>query len=40
MWQLQAKGKWEEESWRLELAADSKQWSDRLLEMSGLLTVS
>ncbi len=40
LWQLHSKNRWDEESWRLELAAHSKQWSDRLLEMSGLLTVS
>jgi hypothetical protein len=40
LWQLQSKNRWDEESWRLELSADSKQWSERLLEMSGLLTAS
>jgi hypothetical protein len=40
LWQLQSKNRWDDESWRLELVADSKQWADRLLEMSGLLTVS
>lgn len=37
LWQLQSRNRWDEESWRLELAADSKHWSERLLEMSGLL---
>lgn len=37
LWQLQANKKWYDEDWRLELAANSRQWSERLLEMSGLL---
>ena len=37
LWQLQSKNRWNDESWRLELAADSRRWSERLFEMSGLL---
>jgi hypothetical protein len=37
LWQLQANKKWYDEGWRLELADQSKQWSERLLDMSGLL---
>lgn len=37
LWQLQSQSKWHDESWRLKLAADAKQSSERLLEMSGLL---
>ena len=36
-WQLKAQTEWSNESWRNSLAADSRQWSERLLEMSGLL---
>lgn len=37
LWQLQANEKWYDKEWRVELASNSKQWSERLLEMSGLL---
>lgn len=37
MWQRQSQTEWEHESWRNGLATDAKQWSERLLEMSGLL---
>ncbi len=37
LWQLQANKKWHDEGWRSELAANSKKWSVRLLDMSGLL---
>jgi hypothetical protein len=37
LWQLQANKKWHDEEWRLTLASNSKKWSERLLEMSGLL---
>ncbi len=40
LWQLQSRKNWSTESWRNELAADSKQWSERLLGMSGLLDAS
>jgi len=36
-WQLKAPTEWSDESWRNKLVADSKEWSERLLEMSGLL---
>ena len=38
LWQLQSHKKWHDESWRLELVAKSKEWSQRVLEMSGLLS--
>ncbi|MFQ5864673.1 MAG: hypothetical protein ACE5IW_05525 [bacterium] len=40
LWQLKAQTEWSDESWRNRLAADSRQWSERLLEMSGLLKVN
>lgn len=36
-WQQQAESNWRDEAWRNALAADARQWSERLLEMSGLL---
>ncbi|NIT60485.1 MAG: hypothetical protein GWN00_31065 [Aliifodinibius sp.] len=39
LWELQTKNKWYDKGWRLKLASRSKQWSERLLEMSGLLEV-
>ena len=40
LWQLHARKNWAIENWRKEIAADSRQWSERLLKMSGLLDVS
>lgn len=40
LWQLQSQTEWDNENWRNGLAVDSRQLSERLLEMSGLLTVS
>jgi hypothetical protein len=40
MWQLQSKNRWDDESWRIELAVESERWSERLLEMSGLLNAN
>ena len=37
LWQLQANKKWYDKEWRSILASNSKQWSERLLKMSGLL---
>jgi hypothetical protein len=37
LWQLQANKTWYDEDWRLKLSSNSKQWSERLLDMSGLL---
>lgn len=39
LWQLQAQTEWENEIWRSRFVADSRQWSERLLEMAGLLTL-
>ncbi len=36
-WQLKARTEWRNESWRNRLITDSRLWSERLLEMSGLL---
>jgi hypothetical protein len=36
--QLQSETKWNDSSWRSELAIQSRQWSERILKMSGLLT--
>jgi hypothetical protein len=40
LWQLQSQTEWDNVNWRNDLAVGSRQLSDRLLEMSGLLTVS
>ena len=40
LWQLQSQKDWANETWRTDFAADAKQWSERLLEMSGLLDAS
>lgn len=37
LWQLYADKKWRDDTWRSELIALSQQWSQRILEMSGLL---
>lgn len=37
VWELQAHDKWEDETWRLTLAAKAERWSQRILDMSGLL---
>ncbi|MFQ5633688.1 MAG: hypothetical protein ACE5I1_33400 [bacterium] len=36
-WQVQAQTEWDNESWGNRLITDSRQWSERLLETSGLL---
>ncbi len=37
IWEIQSHSKWQNHLWRSELAAKSKQWSNRILQMSGLL---
>jgi hypothetical protein len=37
LWSLQAPDQWQDESWRLALASESERWSQRVLDMSGLL---
>lgn len=36
-WQIQSHKKWNDQNWRTELAEQSREWSQRLLKMSGLL---
>ena len=36
-WELQSHKEWKNMQWRQELERKSKQWSERLLDMSGLL---
>jgi hypothetical protein len=37
LWGLQSADKWHEENWRRALAAESERWSNRVIEISGLL---
>ncbi len=37
LWHLQSHDRWQDQSWRLAPAAESEQWSQRVLEMAGLL---
>jgi hypothetical protein len=37
LWDLESQHNWRDESWRNMLANNAQQWSQRLLEMSGLL---
>lgn len=37
VWELQSQTKWQNHLWRSELTDKSKQWSFRILQMSGLL---
>jgi len=37
LWQLQSNNKWNDNSWRSELIDQSQQWSQRILQMSGLI---
>ena len=39
-WEIQSKDRWDNKLWRQELMNESRQWSERLLGMSGLLEVS
>ena len=36
LWQIQSDKQWNNESWRTELSSQSQQWSQRILQMSGL----
>ena len=36
IWQIQSNEKWNDNLWRSELATQSEQWSQRILQMSGL----
>ncbi|MDZ7289758.1 MAG: hypothetical protein ONB44_06980 [candidate division KSB1 bacterium] len=38
LWDLQSPQKWHDENWRHGIAAKVGQWSQRILEMSGLLS--
>jgi len=38
LWDLESRQHWHNESWRKELAAKAREWTQRVLEMSGLLT--
>lgn len=38
LWQLHATEKWNDNTWRSELIELSQQWSQRILQMSGLLS--
>lgn len=37
LWQLRSDKNWHDDTWRFELIELSKQWSQRILQMSGLL---
>lgn len=37
LWDLESHQNWHDETWRNMLAENAKQWSQRILEMSGLL---
>lgn len=36
-WEVQSQKKWKNQTWRTELADQSRKWSQQLLKMSGLL---
>ena len=38
LWQIHFNKKWNDNSWRSELIDQSRQWSQRILQMSGLLS--
>lgn len=38
LWQIQANNKWNDNHWRSQLETQSEQWSQRILQMSGLLS--
>ena len=40
VWQRQSHTKWNDKSWRRELIAKAQEWSQRILDMSGLLKSS
>jgi hypothetical protein len=37
-WDLESQKNWHDENWRSILAAEARQWSQRVLEMSGLVS--
>jgi len=37
LWDLESRQKWQDENWRGALANEANHWSQRLLEMSGLM---
>lgn len=37
LWELQSHKEWNNENWRVGLVSKSQEWSQRILEMSGLL---
>lgn len=37
-WQIQSVDKWDDSDWRSEFGRQAQQWSQRILEFSGLLT--
>ncbi len=37
LWQLQSHQAWHDKSWRSELIAQSQRWSQRVLQISGLI---
>jgi len=37
LWDLESRHNWHSENWRHELAGKAREWSQRVLEMSGLL---
>ena len=39
-WDLESEQNWHDENWRNSLADKASQWSQRILEMSGLLSTS
>ena len=38
-WEIQSPKKWNDPNWRIELANQSREWSQRVLQMSGLLNL-
>jgi hypothetical protein len=38
LWDLEGQQNWHDERWRSMIAAEASQWSQRILEMSGLLS--
>ncbi len=36
-WEIQSKDKWDNDTWRQDLMNESRRWSERLMDMSGLL---
>lgn len=37
LWDLQSRQQWQDENWRMTLADKARQWSERVLDMSGLI---